>query len=247
MLPGSGPWHVLHFIGHGEFDPISREGKVALADRQGRRHMVSASGLARLLTGHSSLTLVILNACEGARSSEHDLFSSTAASLVLRGVPAVLAMQYEISDQAAVEFSSFLYRALARGMPIDAAVAEARIAISTADTAEWATPVLFTSRQDGRIFEIATVGAPHKPATYDRDAATRRDEALRQVELEREALLVEARGRERPPAIADSQPTFRDNPPDVSQALVGRDARGHATAPSPPPSDWWGDRDCQFA
>ena len=53
---------------------------------------------------------------------EIDIYSSTAAILVRRGIAAVLAMQYEISDRAAIEFSRTFYKALAYGQPIDAAV-----------------------------------------------------------------------------------------------------------------------------
>ena len=32
----AGPWHVLHFIGHGDFDPDRDEGILALAREDGR-------------------------------------------------------------------------------------------------------------------------------------------------------------------------------------------------------------------
>jgi tetratricopeptide (TPR) repeat protein len=99
---------------------------------------------------------VLLNSCEGARGSEHDAFSSTAASLVRPGIPAVLANQYEISDEAAVEFSRAFYEAVADGLPLDAAVAGARtsLKIELGDTLEWGTPVLYMRSPDGRIFDI---------------------------------------------------------------------------------------------
>ena len=54
-------------------------------------------------------------------------------------------MQYEITDCAAIEFSScsFYNQALAYGMPIDAAVGNARIAINIAvnNSLEWGIPV----------------------------------------------------------------------------------------------------------
>ncbi len=45
------------------------------------------------------------------------------------GLPAVIAMQYENTDRAAIEFALSLYDALADGLPIDAAVSEARKAV----------------------------------------------------------------------------------------------------------------------
>ncbi len=151
-----GPWHGFHFIGHAGFDEESGDNVLWVADDQGRAAALSAPDLARLLADHLPLRLVVLNACEGARGDESGLFSSMAAALVERGLPAVLAMQYEISDQAAIEFSRSFYGALANGYPIDAATGEARKAISLAlpDSLEWVTPVLFMRAADGKIWEI---------------------------------------------------------------------------------------------
>ncbi|MGH7455731.1 MAG: CHAT domain-containing protein, partial [bacterium] len=97
-----------------------------------------------------------MNSCEGSRGSEHNLFSSTASILVRRGLPAVLAMQYEITDRAAIEFSRAFYEAIAEAMPVDAAVSEARKAVSFAvtNTVEWGTPVLHMRAPDGQIFNL---------------------------------------------------------------------------------------------
>ncbi len=159
-----GPWHVFHFIGHGGYDPASDEGLIAFANDAGYMHRLRATDLARLLDDHKPLRLVLLNSCEGARGSERDAFSSMAATLVRRGVPSVLAMQYEITDEAAIEFSRAFYEAVADGLPLDAAVAEARTAISIAigNTMEWGAPVLYLRSPDGRIFDI-TGPPPAKP------------------------------------------------------------------------------------
>jgi hypothetical protein len=75
-------------------------------------------------------------------------------------------MQYEITDRAAIEFSRGFYESLAEGLPVDAAVAEARKAVnfSMAYTVEWGTPVLHMRSPDGRLFDLDTfksrVGLP---------------------------------------------------------------------------------------
>jgi WD40 repeat protein len=152
-----GPWHILHFVGHGGFDPRRDEGVVALADEDGRADQLSAGLLGQLLADHFELRLVLLNACEGARGSKQDVFSSTAAALVRRGIPTVLAMQYEISDKAAIEFARSFYEAVADGIPVDEAVAEARNGVNLAirGTFEWGTPVLYMRSSNGRIFDLA--------------------------------------------------------------------------------------------
>ena len=100
--------------------------------------------LGRSWPTRSTLRLAVLNACEGARSSVDDPFSGVATSLVRREIPAVVAMQLEITDRAAITFACELYAALADGYAIDAALAEARKAIfADENEVEWATPVLF--------------------------------------------------------------------------------------------------------
>jgi len=152
----AGPWHVFHFVGHAAFDPRSAEGVLLLAGDDGQTAPVSASQLAGLLADHHTLRLAVLNACEGAKGSEQSRFSSLAAGLVRRGLPAVLAMQYAISDRAAIEFTSSFYGALAAGLPIDAATSEARKAIdlALAGSLEWGTPVLIMRTPDGALWNV---------------------------------------------------------------------------------------------
>jgi hypothetical protein len=151
-----GPWHVFHFVGHGSFDRNRDEGLVALADEDGETKRLTATQLGRLLADHDSLHLALLNACEGARGGQGDIFSSTASILMRRGIPAVLAMQYDITDRAAIEFARAFYEALVDGLPVDAAVAEARKAINTgvANTLEWGTPVLYMRSPNGDLFSV---------------------------------------------------------------------------------------------
>jgi formylglycine-generating enzyme required for sulfatase activity len=150
----AGPWHVFHFVGHGGFDRQADEGFIALVDDEGDTYRLKAGLLGRLLADHGSLRLAVLNACEGARGGRRDIFSSTASILVQRGIPAVVAMQYEITDRAAIELGHAFYEALAEGMPVDAALAEARKAVSLAVTnsVEWGTPVLYMRSPDGMLF-----------------------------------------------------------------------------------------------
>jgi hypothetical protein len=149
-----GPWHLFHFVGHGGFE--NGEGVLALLDENGRSDHIGATNLARLLGDHFPLRLAVLNACEGARGSQTDVFSSTAATLVRRGIPAVLAMQYSITDRAAIEVSRTFYEAIAEGIPVDAAVTEARKAVSLAmpQSLEWGIPVLYTHAPDGMLFQL---------------------------------------------------------------------------------------------
>lgn len=146
-------YHILHFVGHGGYDAHTEEGGVVLEDDERRSRFVPGSVLGPVLHDHRSLRLVILNACEGARQSLADPFSGVAQSLVRQGVPAVVAMQFEITDDAARVFAEEFYSAIADRYPVDAAMAEARLALFEGDSdGEWATPVLYLRARDGQIF-----------------------------------------------------------------------------------------------
>jgi hypothetical protein len=161
MLLG-GQWHVVHFIGHGDFDPHRDEGLIALVSADGRVDQVEASRLVDLLRQARPMPrLVVLNSCAGAASGPTDLFSGTAAALVRGGVSAVAAMQYEISDPAAVAFCRGFYSALAHGRGVDEAVTSGRVAIIglSRQTLEWVTPVLYLRGRDSRLFTIPSQSA----------------------------------------------------------------------------------------
>lgn len=147
--------HAFHFIGHGGYDTHDQSGILVLENERGDPHEVSGEELGLLLQDERSLRLAVLNSCEGARSSHVDPFSGAAASLVHYGVPAVIGMQFEITDEAAVAFAGRLYEALARGFPVDAALAQARRSIFAAgNDIEFGTPVLFLRGKDARLFDV---------------------------------------------------------------------------------------------
>jgi hypothetical protein len=147
--------HVFHFIGHGGYSPRDQSGLLVLEDERGDPHEVSGEELALLLQDERSLRLAVLNSCEGARSSHVDPFSGAAASLVHHGVPAVIGMQFEITDEAAIAFAGRLYESLARSFPVDAALAQARRSIFAAgNDIEFGTPVLFLRGKDAHLFDL---------------------------------------------------------------------------------------------
>lgn len=146
-------YHILHFIGHGDYDPIQQQGSLAFQDERGNARRVNQDMAATLLQDARTLRVIVLNACQGAQTSTQNPFAGTAPRLVQAGFPAVLAMQFKISDQAALDFSAEFYKTLADGYPVDAATNEARRAVySNGNQVEWGTPVLFMRAEDGVIF-----------------------------------------------------------------------------------------------
>jgi tetratricopeptide (TPR) repeat protein len=163
-----GHWHVLHFIGHGGI--VRGEGVLALEDElTGKANLVSSARFARLLhTCRPVPRLVVLNSCQSGEAAADDLLSSTAAALVHSGISAAVAMQFVVTDPAALAFSRGFYQALAHNHPVDEAVRLGRIAIdgTSENTLEWLTPVLFLRTDETRLFSIIRPegsGVPSQP------------------------------------------------------------------------------------
>jgi nucleoid-associated protein YgaU len=156
--------HVLHFIGHGDFD--GDEGAIVLESEPPviAPDPISGRRLAVLLRNHlATLRLVYLNSCVGAAASHIDPFAGVAQSLIRRGVPAVIAMQFPVPDAAAIALARHFYRYLAAGQPVDAALTSARaFMVARGYEVEWGAPALYMRSPDGRLFDV--VGAPHPPA-----------------------------------------------------------------------------------
>ncbi len=148
-------YHILHFIGHGFFDEAQDEGALIFEDEQGRGRIVSASVLATLVRDHSQIRLIVLNACEGGRVSNKDPFAGVAPALLRAGLPAVIAMQFEVTDQTAILFAREFYGAIVEGHSVYTALSDARLAIFAENQdVEWGTPVLYLRAQDGVIFDL---------------------------------------------------------------------------------------------
>ena len=181
-----GSYHIFHFVGHGSFDREAEDGVLILEDEEEQGRPVSGQHLGTLLHDHASLRLAILNACEGGRAARDDPFAGVAQSLVQQGIPAVIAMQFEITDEAAITFARDFYGAVSAGYPVDAALAEARKAIfgqGGGNTIEWGTPVLYMRAPNGRIFDVATQ-APTSAAADGRPPLGRQpDEEEQQARL----------------------------------------------------------------
>ncbi|HEY7474946.1 MAG TPA: CHAT domain-containing protein [Vicinamibacterales bacterium] len=155
----SGGYHVLHFIGHGEFQQdeglllINSEDDPSGVDR------VSGRAFGGFFQDYPTMKLVVLNACQGAQVSSTRPLAGVAPQIVRRGVPAVVAMQYPIDDRAAVLFAREFYRKLCTGSDrgrVDAAVSHARNTLDSdhPGTLAFATPVLYMRSSAGVVFDL---------------------------------------------------------------------------------------------
>jgi len=181
-------YHVLHFIGHGRYDEDAEDGALALEGAGGRPRLVTGCDLGLMIRGHRSLRLVVLNACEGARSARDDPFGGVAQALVRQGIPGVIAMQFEISDPAALTFSQSFYQAVADGLPVDLATLEARRTMfAEGNELEWATPVLYLRSPDGRIFAPSPEDPGHRAQEEAEGQAREEVDRRAREEAERQA------------------------------------------------------------
>jgi len=164
--------HILHFIGHGAFDEKNGEGVLVMADADGKTELVDSERLRYLVKGRSRLALVVLNSCLGTQGDDGQPFSSVAAGLVKSGIPAVIAMQFEISDESARVIAETFYTSLSLNLPVDAALTEARrqIFLSDKNNLEWATPILYMQVPDGQLFEFKGPRPVTKASSVDNDS-----------------------------------------------------------------------------
>jgi hypothetical protein len=168
-----GGFHVLHFVGHGFGGSAERDGELVLVDAEGKGRRVSGETLGDELRDRESLRLVVLNSCLGGRATISNSLAGTAQRLVRSGVPAVIGMQFAITDPAAIAFASEFYRALADADPVDAAVAEARKAVSDKSGLEWATPTLYMRSHDGHLWDLSPITDEQR---RENEVATLREE-----------------------------------------------------------------------
>lgn len=211
------PFHVLHYMGHGAFDPKTGEGTLLLGRPGSEAERVSGRHLATKIKDFADVRLVVLNACRSAQSemgAGSRPFAGVATALLLGGVSAVVAMQSPIPDSQAVAFSAAFYDGLTRGAPVEAAVTEGRQAIHSLapDDADWAVPVLFLQSASGSV----VVPWPEDPPDVVRSSWKRRIAMLLPIPL----LATSAALLARPEEPQQSFTVLRDRPPTPQKSSV---------------------------
>ncbi|MBW4594717.1 MAG: CHAT domain-containing protein [Brasilonema angustatum HA4187-MV1] len=106
----------------------------------------------------AGVRVAVLGACETGRRDGVSPWTGIAPAVMKQGIPAVLAMQYKVSDSEAIAFSKRFYTALAAGLTLDEAVSLGRREMynESKQGYEWAIPVLYMRSPDGIVFPEIT-------------------------------------------------------------------------------------------
>ena len=164
-------FHVVHYMGHGNFDS-GLGGQVIMESADGSEQPISGNTFATWLQDEP-LRLVFLNACNtgttGQQTGLHP-FAGVASALIGSGVPSVVAMQFPISDEAAIIFAETFYKRIAQGLPVEQAMSEGRKGLLDRTGSEWATPVLYMRAANGDLFDRSsgkTAATPDQAAVAE--------------------------------------------------------------------------------
>ncbi|MEI2582106.1 CHAT domain-containing protein [Scytonema sp. PRP1] len=156
-----GFYHIVHFDGHGHFDPNSQgfqhtlgrtgQGVLVFEALDGSPQIITAAQIAQNLAD-CGVPIFVLNACKSAQEGEAE-FSSVATRLVSLGANGVVAMAYKVQAEAAKYFMGRLYGELVAGASLANAVAAGRKAVlnqpqrpspkGDKPLRDWLVPVLY--------------------------------------------------------------------------------------------------------
>lgn len=153
---------ILHYAGHAVFD---QAGQLILETEGFGSDFYSGEQLAQLLRG-AGVRLVVLGACETGRRDGQNVWSGVAPALARERVPAVLANQFSIQDNNAVQIASQVYHRVLSGFTVDEALYEARQAIyqhKGLENRDWGVVVLYLNDAGGVLFPLPQAGAQEEP------------------------------------------------------------------------------------
>jgi CHAT domain len=178
------PFDVVHYMGHGAF----REGRgyLILEDSERNAHWIEAETISDLVR-NTSVRLLLLNACDTAIPSPDESLIGVAHAAHAAGIPAVVAMQQTILDQAAAEFASGFYQAFVALKPLETCLSAGRIAVKAKlgnDSMEWAIPVMFSNAPAGSLYSLwevaeATPEEPPREAVAEQPSIVIRDNVIK--------------------------------------------------------------------
>ncbi|MFO0872941.1 MAG: CHAT domain-containing protein [Phycisphaerales bacterium] len=194
-LARGAPYHIVHFDGHGVYDPHGGLGQLVfeaeqdLAATSRGKHLVDAHALGANIA-NQGVQLFFLEACQSAKS-EQAPNASVAGRLLQAGVPSVVAMSHSVLVETARQFTGVFYPALVRGRRVGTAMLEGQRTLARdkrrgyrwepdadrekplrrlpLELDDWFVPILYQHRDDPPVL---TTPAP--PARVQQELAVER-------------------------------------------------------------------------
>jgi hypothetical protein len=192
-------WDVLHYIGHGVRDDDDHVRIRLHSERESEDdYWMEAEPFSTLFVGHGP-RLVILNCCLGGAPDPRRTLAGLGPLLMRAGVPAVIAMRYEIPDDVAIRMSDAFYRELlseSAAGHVDFALRAARHAVhlNQRDTTVrgFITPMLHLAEGSARLFDLPSQNRPAPVPTPApvQGAESRLPEELVQAIRDRQCVVV---------------------------------------------------------
>ena len=146
----AGTFDGLHVVAHGRAGEAWSDLSLALAGGDGHARWLSPDQWVTILAGYPQIRFVYLDICSSSESSGHEYTPGGLATALLGiGQAAVIAMQDEMSQEAAGLMAQVFYQELARGATLSQAVANGRRAIRVKqdDPVHWSIPALYVQQK----------------------------------------------------------------------------------------------------
>jgi len=140
-------YHIFHFIGHGEYDSMTKKGALLFCDKDCNPDPLSVDTLVEIIS-ERRVQFACLNACDSGHEA-----GGIAETLVRRVLPAAIGMRRAVRDDAAIDFAQHFYQALGDHLPVDAALSRARkkLSLKSKSQSQWALPILYMRAGDGKV------------------------------------------------------------------------------------------------
>ncbi len=161
-------YDILYLVAHGAM--LQGDPHLWLEDAQGQAAVVLGSDLVRQVRDlRERPRLVVLASCQSAGSGEEGVLAALGPRLAEAGIPAVLAMQGNVTLETVETFLPVFFRELLRDGQIDRAMAAARGMVR--ERPDWWVPVLFLRLREGRLWEPSPTVPAAGPSTTEMDEA----------------------------------------------------------------------------
>ncbi len=181
----SGMYHIIHFDGHGSFArqcpgceklyypgmdsckecgidirKVTPQGYLYFQGDNSQVDPVSVESLSVILK-NSSVRLMVLSSCGSAKAGGTSIFNGIAPGLIQIGIPAVIGMQGSPPVNVMAKFFGRVYKMLAQGQRLPAAVNSGRRAVVRAKPLSWFMPAVYLRSSDnsyGKLFNLTLKG-----------------------------------------------------------------------------------------